>query len=70
MLVKKTDKIMIECVVRGYLAGSGWKEYQKTQSVCGVKLPAGLKRIGPIAGADLYASHQRRRRQARRKYLL
>jgi len=43
MLVKKTDKIMIECVVRGYLAGSGWKEYQKTQSVCGVKLPAGLK---------------------------
>ena len=43
MLVKKTDKIMIECVVRGYLAGSGWKEYQKTESVCGVKLPAGLK---------------------------
>lgn len=43
MLVKKTDKIMIECVVRGYLAGSGWKEYQKTQSVCGVKLPDGLK---------------------------
>jgi phosphoribosylaminoimidazole-succinocarboxamide synthase len=43
MLVKKTDKIMIECVVRGYLAGSGWKEYQKTQTVCGVKLPAGLK---------------------------
>ena len=43
MLVKKTNKIMIECVVRGYLAGSGWKEYQKTQSVCGVKLPAGLK---------------------------
>jgi phosphoribosylaminoimidazole-succinocarboxamide synthase len=42
MLVRKTDKIMIECVVRGYLAGSGWKEYQKTQSVCGVKLPAGL----------------------------
>ncbi len=43
MLVKKTDKVMIECVVRGYLAGSGWKEYQKTQSVCGVKLPAGLR---------------------------
>jgi phosphoribosylaminoimidazole-succinocarboxamide synthase len=43
MLVKKTDKILIECVVRGYLAGSGWKEYQKTQSVCGVKLPAGLR---------------------------
>jgi phosphoribosylaminoimidazole-succinocarboxamide synthase len=43
MLVKKTNKVMIECVVRGYLAGSGWKEYQKTQSVCGVKLPAGLR---------------------------
>jgi len=43
MLVKKTDKIMIECVVRGYLAGSGWKEYQKTPSVCGVKLPTGLR---------------------------
>jgi phosphoribosylaminoimidazole-succinocarboxamide synthase len=43
MLVRKTDKVMIECVVRGYLAGSGWKEYQKTQSVCGVKLPAGLR---------------------------
>lgn len=43
MLVRRTDKIMIECVVRGYLAGSGWKEYQQTQSVCGVKLPAGLK---------------------------
>jgi len=33
----------VECVVRGYLAGSGWKEYQETQSVCGEKLPAGLK---------------------------
>ncbi len=43
MLVKKTDKIMIECVVRGYLAGSGWKEYQKTGKVCGVQLPPGLK---------------------------
>jgi len=42
MLVKKVDVLPIECVVRGYLAGSGWKEYQSTQSVCGVKLPAGL----------------------------
>ncbi len=33
----------VECVVRGYLAGSGWKEYQESQSVCGIKLPAGLK---------------------------
>jgi phosphoribosylaminoimidazole-succinocarboxamide synthase len=43
MLVKKTEKIQMECVVRGYLAGSGWKEYQKTRSVCGVPLPEGLK---------------------------
>ena len=43
MLVKKTKVIPIECIVRGYLEGSGWKDYQKTQSVCGHKLPAGLK---------------------------
>jgi phosphoribosylaminoimidazole-succinocarboxamide synthase len=43
MLVKKTKVFPIECVVRGYLAGSGWKEYQKSQTVCGVKLPAGMK---------------------------
>ena len=43
MLVKKAKPIPVECVVRGYLAGSGWKEYQKTQSVCGVKLPEGLQ---------------------------
>jgi len=42
MLVKKTRVLPIECVVRGYLAGSGWKEYQKTQSVCGIGLPPGL----------------------------
>ncbi len=43
MLVKKSQVLPIECVVRGYLAGSGWKEYQDNQTVCGVKLPAGLK---------------------------
>lgn len=43
MIVKKCKPLAIECVVRGYLAGSGWKEYQKTQTVCGIKLPAGLK---------------------------
>jgi len=43
MLVKKSEPIPVECVVRGYLSGSGWKEYKKTQSICGVKLPAGLK---------------------------
>jgi phosphoribosylaminoimidazole-succinocarboxamide synthase len=42
MLVKRLQPIAVEAVVRGYLAGSGWKEYQATQSVCGVKLPPGL----------------------------
>ena len=42
MLVKALDMYPIECVVRGYLTGSGWAEYQQTQSVCGVLLPAGL----------------------------
>lgn len=42
MLTRKVDIVPIECVVRGYLAGSGWKEYQKTQSVCGLPLPSGL----------------------------
>ncbi|NLH41345.1 MAG: phosphoribosylaminoimidazolesuccinocarboxamide synthase, partial [Planctomycetes bacterium] len=43
MLVKKVQVLPIECVIRGYLAGSGWKEYQKSGTVCGIKLPAGLK---------------------------
>lgn len=43
VLVKKAKRVDIECVVRGYLAGSGWKEYKESQSVCGVKLPAGLQ---------------------------
>ena len=42
MLVRKTEVVPIECVVRGYLAGSGWKEYQKDRTVCGIPLPAGL----------------------------
>jgi len=43
MLVRRTDPIPVECVARGYLSGSGWKEYQHTGAVCGVKLPAGLR---------------------------
>jgi phosphoribosylaminoimidazole-succinocarboxamide synthase len=43
MIVKKAQPLAIECVVRGYLAGSGWKEYRQSQTVCGIKLPAGLK---------------------------
>lgn len=43
MIVKKAKPLAIECVVRGYLAGSGWKEYCERQTVCGIKLPAGLR---------------------------
>lgn len=42
MLVKKTKPFPVECIVRGYLSGSAWKEYKATQSVCGISLPAGL----------------------------
>jgi phosphoribosylaminoimidazole-succinocarboxamide synthase len=48
MIVRKTKPLTVECVVRGYLAGSGWKEYQKSQSVCGIKLPAGLQLASPL----------------------
>jgi phosphoribosylaminoimidazole-succinocarboxamide synthase len=43
MLVRRTSPIPVECVARGYLSGSGWKEYQKSGTVCGIKLPAGLR---------------------------
>ncbi len=48
MLVKRLKPIPVEAVVRGYLAGSGWKEYQASQAICGVELPAGLKNAGPL----------------------
>jgi len=43
MLAVKTEPLAVECIVRGYISGSGWKEYKEKQSVCGIKLPAGLK---------------------------
>ncbi len=43
MLCRRTEVVPVECVVRGYLIGSGWKEYQETGSVCGVELPEGLR---------------------------
>ena len=48
MLVAKANVLPIECVARGYLAGSGWKEYQQSQTVCGIKLPAGLKQCDKL----------------------
>ena len=43
MLVVRTEVLPVECVVRGYLSGSGWEEYQKTGKVCGIRLPKGLR---------------------------
>lgn len=43
MLVRRTEAVPVECVVRGYLAGSGWKAYRETGAVCGIKLPPGLR---------------------------
>lgn len=49
MLVRKTEVVPIECVVRGYIVGSGWKEYQKQGTVCGITLPAGLEQAQKLA---------------------
>lgn len=48
MLVKKTKVLPIECIVRGYITGSGWKEYQQNGTVCGIKLPKGLKQCDKL----------------------
>jgi phosphoribosylaminoimidazole-succinocarboxamide synthase len=47
-LVRKTAVVPIECVARGYLAGSGWKEYQQSRTVCGIPLPSGLRQSSPL----------------------
>jgi phosphoribosylaminoimidazole-succinocarboxamide synthase len=49
MLVEKTQPLPIECVVRGYVAGSGWKEYQANGTICGIKLPSGLQESSRLA---------------------
>ena len=49
MLVRKCDVVPIECVVRGYLDGSGWKEYQESRTVCGLSLPPGLTQCSKLA---------------------
>jgi phosphoribosylaminoimidazole-succinocarboxamide synthase len=58
MLVRRLKPIPVEAVVRGYLAGSGWKEYQESQSVCGVKLPAGLKNAGRLPEPIFTPAHK------------
>ncbi|MDP5009167.1 MAG: phosphoribosylaminoimidazolesuccinocarboxamide synthase, partial [Glaciimonas sp.] len=49
VVVKRLEPIMVEAVVRGYIIGSGWKDYQATGEICGVKLPAGLQQAEKLA---------------------
>ena len=48
MLVKKTDPLPVECVARGYISGSGWKDYKQSGAVCGIPLPPGLRESDPL----------------------
>ena len=58
---KRLQMLPVECVVRGYISGSGWKDYQATGSVSGIELPAGPARVRPPPGADLHALDEGRR---------
>ena len=51
MLVHRLDMFPIECVARGYIVGSGWKDYRRTGKVCGIELPAGMRECGKLPGA-------------------
>ena len=57
-LVRVADVIPMECVVRGYLTGSGWTQYRDAGAVCGIALPSGLPEVCSTARADLHADHQ------------
>ena len=69
MVVRKAQPLAIECVVRGYLSGSGWKDYQKSGAVCGLRLPAGLRAVRAPGRTSIHPRHQGRKRP-RRKHLL
>ena len=60
MIVRRLKALPIEAVVRGYLIGSGWKDYQKTGAVCGIALPAGLPLAAAPAAAAVHAGDQGR----------
>ncbi len=54
ILVKKADVVPVECIVRGYISGSGWKSYQKDGTVCGISLPEGLRESDRLPGEPLF----------------
>ncbi len=70
MLVKRAEMFPVECVARGYLAGSGWKEYRADGTVCGIRSSRRASGRIAAAGADFYARHQEPGRRARREHFL
>ena len=70
MLVRKLDMLPVECVARGYLAGSGWKEYRAQGTVCGIRLPDGLELV---PGAEYFVridAHLTEAKSLQSEYLL
>jgi phosphoribosylaminoimidazole-succinocarboxamide synthase len=70
LVVKRLTPLPIEAVVRGYVIGSGWKDYQDTGAICGIDLPAGLKQAQKLPFPDLHPGQQGRRRRSRREHQL
>lgn len=62
MHVKKLKMLPVECVVRGYITGSGWKSYQENGTICGIKLKERSKRIRKIANSTFYTNNKSTRR--------
>ena len=58
VIVKRLKTVPLEAVVRGYVIGSGWKDYQKTGAISGIKLPAGLKQAAKLPQTAVHAVHQ------------
>ena len=67
LLVERLEMFPVECVVRGYITGSGWKDYLADGAICGIELPGGPAGVPAAAGADLHARHQGGRRRPRRE---
>ena len=67
MVVKKLEMLPVECVVRGYITGSGWKDYQQTGAVSGIELPDGPARVRPAARAAVHARPPRPRSATTRR---
>ncbi len=64
MLGRRAQVLPVECVVRGYLSGSGWKDYRATGAICGIRFPDGLRESARLPSADLHAGLEGARRAA------